>query len=82
VLALIVVRTAVSVDLEVLLAERVLTVLAFEGQKVDEKTSGVGALLSDAEKRGVAFGSGGGRGERHLNDSGCGKMELRERRDL
>lgn len=57
-LALVVLWTAMSIDLEVLLAERMLAMLAFEGQKVDEKASGVRALLSDAEKRGIAFGSG------------------------
>ncbi len=39
VLALVIFRTAMCIDLEVLLTERVLAVLAVEGQKVDEKAS-------------------------------------------
>ena len=78
VLALVILRTTMYINLEVLLTERVLAVLAVEGQKVDEKASGVGALLSDAEKRCVAFRSGRKGRERHLNDREC---EGTKRRD-
>lgn len=55
-LALVVLRAMVGIDFEVLLAERQLAVLTFEGKKVDEKACRVGALLSDSEKLSVSIG--------------------------
>jgi hypothetical protein len=49
VLELVVVRALVSRDLEVLLAERLLTMLALEWQEVDEKTRWMGTLFTNSE---------------------------------
>jgi hypothetical protein len=54
-LRLIVLGTAVSIDLEMLLAEIIFAVVAFEGQEIEEVARWVCALLSDSKKSGVAW---------------------------
>ena len=54
-LGLIVLRTVMRGSLEVIAAERFLTVLALEWKKIDEETSLGRALFPDGEYVGLAF---------------------------
>ena len=60
--------------LEMLLTERVATVLTFEGQEIDEEARGMSALTSNAQKRRVV--RAGRRTLRHCNEreGGCGSL--------
>ena len=58
-LALIVLRAFVRLDLEVLRTERLGAVLAFEWQEVDEVTVRFRALLAHGEKAFVSLGCAG-----------------------
>jgi hypothetical protein len=57
-LALVILGTGMCRDHKVLLTERFLAVLAFEGQEVNEKTGGMGALFADSEQLVIAFDRG------------------------
>ena len=54
-LRLIILLALMRIHLEVLLAEGQFAVPAFEGQKVDEETSGMRTLFADGEQLGVAL---------------------------